>query len=113
MGFCQETVEIWSLIGKILFIFKIVIPILIIIFGMIDLGKAVVACIDDEFKKAVKSLGMRALAGVFIFFVPTLVGFVIGLASGFDDVKSDYEICEHCVASPFGGYCTEAVNAKN
>ena len=112
MGFCGETVEVWSLIGKILLIFKIVIPILIIIFGMIDLGKAVVASKDDEIKKAVKSLGMRAIAGVFIFFVPTLVGFVIALAAGFGDVQEDYDICEACVAHPLGETCTGKVKEK-
>lgn len=112
LGFCGNTVEVWSLIGKVLLIFKIVIPILIIIFGMIDLGKAVVASKDDEIKKAVKSLGMRAIAGIFIFFVPTLVGFVIALAAGFNDINDDYKTCEACITHPFGGTCTDAVKAK-
>lgn len=105
MNFCTDTKEIWALIGKILLIFKIIIPILIIIFGMIDLGKAVVASKDDEIKKAVKSLGMRAIAGVFIFFIPTLVGFVISLAGGWSDVDADYKTCEACVTHPFGDDC--------
>ena len=35
-GFCAGTASIWQLVGNILTIFKIVIQILILIFGMID-----------------------------------------------------------------------------
>ena len=79
INFCTKTKSIWVLVGRILGIFKIVIPLLVIIFGMIDLGKAVVASKDDEIKKAAKSLGFRALAGILIFFIPTLVGFCFTL----------------------------------
>ena len=76
INFCTKTKSIWILVGRILGIFKIVIPLLVIIFGMIDLGKAVVASKDDEIKKAAKALGMRALAGVLI-----LTTFVIVFSS--------------------------------
>ena len=38
VNFCSQTKSIWVLVGKILSVFKIVIPLLIIIFGMIDLA---------------------------------------------------------------------------
>ena len=38
INFCTKTKPIWVLVGRILGIFKIVIPLLVIIFGMIDLG---------------------------------------------------------------------------
>jgi hypothetical protein len=99
MTFCKDTKPIWVLVGKILWIFKIVIPILVIIFGMVDLGKAVVASKDDEIKKAAKSLMFRALAGILIFFIPTIVAFCFSLADGFD-AKGDYAICEQCITKP-------------
>ncbi len=98
VNFCTGTKSIWALIGKVLFIFKIVIPILIIIFGMMDLGKAVVAAKDDEIKKAVKMLAMRAVAGVIIFFIPTLIGFVFKIVDGFSDVQNDYDVCAKCIS---------------
>ena len=70
---CSDLWEIWQIIGWVLWIFKIVIPVIIIVFGMIDLGKAVVASKDDEIKKSVKSLIMRAIAGIIMFFVPTIL----------------------------------------
>lgn len=101
VNFCSETKDVWSVVGKILGVFKIVIPLLIIIFGMIDLGKAVVASKDDEVKKAAKQLGMRILAGVVIFFIPTIVGFAFSLADGFDQ-EGDYSVCRDCITSSSG-----------
>ena len=101
VGFCTGTKSVWILVGKILSIFKIVIPLLVIIFGMIDLGKAVVGSKDDEIKKAAKSLGMRVLAGIVIFFVPTIVGFAFSLADGFNS-DGDYSVCQTCITNPDG-----------
>ena len=100
-GFCNDSANIWQVVGYLLLVFKIVIPIILIIYGMIDLGKAVVASKDDEIKKAAKSLGMRILAGVIIFFVPTIVGFAFTLADGFNS-DGDYSICEACITNPNG-----------
>lgn len=98
--FCTETASVWQFVGYILFIFKIVIPILLIIFGMFDLGKAVVASDDKAIKSATSSLAKRAIAGVVIFFIPTLVGFIFSIVAGFGDVKDTYDVCKNCIVSP-------------
>lgn len=99
VGFCAGTSSIWKLVGNILSIFKIVIPLLVIIFGMIDLGKAVVGSKPEEISKQAKALGFRIIAGVVIFFVPTLIGFAFSLADGFN-ADGDYSICETCITDP-------------
>ena len=106
-SFCGGTYTIWKLVGQILLIFKIVIPILLIIFGMIDLGKAVVGSKEDDVKKAISHLAFRAVAAVVIFFIPTLVGFIFSIVDGFADAsKSErYDICQACITSPNGGNC--------
>ena len=91
--FCAETKDIWNLVGKILGVFKIVIPLLVIIYGMIDLGKAVVASDDNEIKKSAKHLLIRIIAGICVFFVPTVVGFAFTLANNTDDGK----LCRQCI----------------
>lgn len=102
-GFCANTANIWQIVGIILLVVKIVIPILLIIWGMLDLGKAVVAAKDDEIKKATKSLAMRAISAVIIFFIPTLVNVVFGMISNFNEVaKDDWEVCRMCITSPNG-----------
>ena len=95
---CSDLWQVWQIVGWVLWVFKIVIPIIIIIFGMLDLGKAVVASKDDEVKKAAKSLMMRCIAGVVIFFIPTLVGFVFTLADGFSE--SEFNVCSTCITNP-------------
>jgi len=97
---CSDLWQIWQIIGWVLWVFKIVIPILIILFGMIDLGKAVVASKDDEIKKAIKSLAMRAVAGIVIFFIPTLVSTIFKLVDGFQEIKGEYDVCASCVSHP-------------
>lgn len=105
-GFCVGTANIWQMVGIVLLIFKIIIPLLLIIFGMIDLGKAVVASKDDEIKKATKSLGMRAVSGIVIFFIPTLVGLIMQLVTSFASVSEDFEVCSSCISNPYGATCS-------
>ena len=97
---CSDLWQIWQIIGWVLTIFKIVIPIIIIIFGMIDLGKAVVASKDDEIKKSIKSLAMRAVAGIVIFFIPTLVSLIFKMVDSFQEVQGEYDICANCITHP-------------
>ena len=110
-GFCTDTANIWQIVGYVLLVFKIVVPLLLIIFGMIDLGKAVIASKEDEIKKATGSLVRRAIAAVVIFLLPTLISFVMGLVSDFDNsgAKKDFEICRNCISRP--GDCTQAEEA--
>lgn len=103
MNFCSESVEIWQLVGQFLLVFKIVIPLLLIIFGMIDLGKAVISSDDKAVSKAAKSLLMRVIAGVCIFLVPTIVSLVFRMVGSFD--SDQYEICATCISSPNGRDC--------
>lgn len=104
-GFCAATANIWQLVGYVLLVFKIVIPLLLIIFGMIDLGKAVIASKEDEIKKATGSLVRRAIAAVIIFLLPTLISFIMTVIGGFgSEASEDYEVCKACITSP-GGEC--------
>ncbi len=62
-------------------IIKIAIPILLIIFGMLDLGKAVVASKEDEIKKGQQTFVKRLVAAVLVFFVVLIVQIVVKFAS--------------------------------
>lgn len=73
-------------------IIQIGIPILLIIFGMLDLGKAVVAGKEDEIKKNQQLLVKRAISAVAVFFVTTLVTLVFGIfASSGTSNENTYE----------------------
>lgn len=112
-GFCAGTANIWQIIGYVLLVFKIAIPVLLIVFGMIDLGKAVIASKEDEIKKATGSLVRRAIAAVVIFLLPTLIGFIMTLVTDFtSNAKTDFDVCKDCITSPNGNTCkAKASNA--
>ncbi len=60
-------------------IIQIGIPIILIVLGMFDLGKAVVASKEDEIKAATKLLVKRVIYAIAIFFVVFLVQVVFNL----------------------------------
>ena len=60
-------------------IIQVGIPIILIIMGSIDLGKAVLSSDDKEIKGAVSKLIKRAIAAVAVFFVGTFVSLIMGL----------------------------------
>ena len=78
--FCTGPVQgVFTTLGWVFFILKIAVPVILIIFGSIDFAKAVLASKDDEIKKSIKTLVMRAIAGVIIFFIPTILNFAVKL----------------------------------
>lgn len=76
-----ELIKIFEFINNILRLIKIFIPILLIVMGSLDLGKAVVAGDEKEIKAAQGMLVKRALYAVAVFFVATLVPLLIGLVA--------------------------------
>lgn len=92
----------------IVLIIKIGVPILLIIFGMLDLGKAVVAQKDDEIKKGQQTFFKRVIAAVLVFFVVTIVQLIIGFASGNDE--GDVKNCIECFIN---GNCTQKGSSKS
>ena len=84
---CGSTGLIFSgtfpyIISTIVTIIKIAVPILLIIFGMLDLGKAVVAAKEDEIKKGQQTFIKRAIAAIIVFFVIQIVQIVVRFVSG-------------------------------
>lgn len=102
-GFCSDTANIWNLLGEIVTVFKIVIPLLLIVLGMVDLGKAVVSSDDKAISKAVGSLIKRFIAAVVMFFIPTIVSAIFNALDLMNGAETDdYNVCVQCVT---GGEC--------
>ena len=89
LGICDDLAPLISLVKNgIIPLIQIGIPIILIILGMLDLGKAVMASKEDEIKSAQKLLIKRAIYAVAIFFVVLIVNLVFGLLG---TAGSDYE----------------------
>lgn len=102
-GFCSEASQVLQFAGWVLTIFKVAIPLLIVGLGMFDFGKAVTAAKDDEIKKSAKTLMYRAIAGVIIFFIPTIVLWLFDTIQGFKNSKNKigFDVCKTCILYPW------------
>ena len=76
---CADLQPVINFLKAILGIIQWGIPILLIVMGSIDLGKAVMASDDKEIKGATSKLIKRAIAAVAVFFVPLLVNMLISM----------------------------------
>lgn len=71
--------ELWNEINKILDIIKIAVPILLVLLGMMDFGKAVMSNDEKALKEAQNRFVKRLIAGVVIFFLPLILNFLLNL----------------------------------
>ena len=68
-----------NIIRIIINIIKIGVPIILIILGMIDMGKAVASQKEDEIKKGQKILISRCIAAGIVFFVVAIVQLMMSI----------------------------------
>ena len=72
-------------ISTIINIMKVVIPIMVVFFGLLDLGKAVMSQKEDDIKKNQGLLIKRLIIAILVFFVVSLVQFIVSLVGGKDE----------------------------
>lgn len=94
---CTRIKEPLMFIGNIVLVVKIAIPIILIGLGMMDLFRAVTSAKDDELKKSLRGFAMRCVAGVAIFFLPTIVSVVFSMVSSWADLKGEFNACQKCI----------------
>ena len=82
---CEGLGPIVSVVKGLFNIIKILVPIALLIMGVIDLAKAVLASDDKEIKAAQSKLVKRAIAAVAVFFAVTLVDAIMGLVGKGED----------------------------
>ena len=95
-----------KLTSTIIDLIKIGVPLLLIVFGMLDLGKAVIAQKEDEIKKGQQMFIKRLITAVIVFLVIFIVELVIGLVSTDDGVTD----CIDCFTN---NQCTEVKKTGN
>lgn len=85
---------------------QIIVPIMLIIFGMLDLAKALSAQKEDEIKKAQSGLIKKAITAVLVFLIFSLVRFVFNFAGGEQNVWG-------CVDNIINGTCDVGSNSTS
>lgn len=96
---CEKTGLLKALrfLGYILYVVKVAVPLMLIIFGSIDFAKAAIESNSDATKKATTTLMWRVIAGIVIFLIPTIVNFVFSLVP---TSRIDYSECRTCLFKP-------------
>ncbi len=104
INICEEgkVLLVFQVLGYILFVAKIVIPLLLIIMGSIDFAKAIIDSDEKAIKDAVVKFIKRFIAGVIIFFLPTIFNFIFSLVDGAVDNQKNFTGCTNCIFDPLG-----------
>ncbi len=71
--------QVVTLLKNVVTLIQWGIPLVLIVFGLLDLGKAVMAGKEDEMKKAQQTLIKRFMYAVAAFLIVALVTFAMGL----------------------------------
>lgn len=69
-------------VSTVINVIKIVVPVLLVIFGMLDLFKGITAQKEDEMKKGQQLFIKRLISGALVFFVFIIVQLLVSFAAG-------------------------------
>ena len=107
--FCEEkgVQKTFQVIGYILFVAKIIIPLILIILGSIDFAKATISSDEKAPKDAIMALARRIIIAIIIFLIPTILNFLLSLVNGASEAFNDsnFTDCTNCLFDPFGNEC--------
>lgn len=76
---CGIPTEITNTIGAVYNILLIAVPIIVVLFGIIDFIKAAMSGKEDEIKKNTNTFVKRVIIGLLVFFVLAVVKLVINV----------------------------------
>lgn len=74
--------KIPNTVHAIIVVIKVVVPVLLVIFGMLDLFKGITAQKEDEIKKGQQLFIKRLISAAIIFFVISIVQLLISFVAG-------------------------------
>ena len=80
---------LFNLVATIIKGIKIVVPILLIIWGMLDFTKSIVAKKEDDIKKYQKAFVSRLISALVVFLIIFIVQLAVNLVSGVEDSTNE------------------------
>lgn len=90
-----------EIVSSLINVVQVVVPILLVIFGIIDLTKGIMSQDDNEAKKGRQTFVKRLIAGASVFLIIILVKFLVNAAAG--NNSNSIISCMNCFIS---GECT-------
>ena len=76
---------LFNVVSTVITGIKIVVPILLIIWGMLDFAKSVIAKKEDDIKKYQKAFVSRLISALVVFLIIFVVQLAVNLVSGVED----------------------------
>ena len=72
---CQDILgaNVYKILQKFFKMIYVIVPFLVLVLGMLDLGKAVLSSKEDEIRQAKKRFTKRIAMGLLVFIVPTII----------------------------------------
>ena len=72
---CQDILgaNVYKILQKFFKMIYVIVPFLVLVLGMLDLGKAVLSSKEDEMRSARKRFTKRIAMGLLVFIVPTII----------------------------------------
>lgn len=107
----KNTLKIFQIVGYVIYILKILVPLILIVMASVDVAKAVFNSSEKPNTDALKSIGKRIIIAVIIFLVPTILDFLLGLVGGAKDLITKdsgglgVTTCQKCLLDPLGDTC--------
>lgn len=94
---------IGNVVHLIVVAIQVVVPILLIIWGMIDFAKAIIGQDEDKIKAGQKTFIKRLIAAVVVFLIVTIVQLAINLAASIGGQGNDAQSAWECASELING----------
>ena len=104
--------KIVNVVSTVVTIIKIAVPVLLVIFGSLDLAKGVIAGKEDEIKKGQQMFIKRLIAGALVFFVFSIVQLVMSLVSDNKVENNNIMTCVNCFLNKNCSYCNDGFHVS-
>lgn len=80
-----------NLVSTIIKLIQIVVPIILVVLGLFDFAKAVMAQKEDEIKKGQQTFIKRIIAAALVFFVVAIVKLLVSLLAVDNDIMACFD----------------------
>ena len=81
--------QLFNIVSVLIKGIRIAVPVLLIIFGMMDFAKSVIAKKEEDVKKHQQAFVKRLISAVIVFLLIWVVQFVVNVISGVEDKTND------------------------
>ena len=90
-------VKIPKIVSEIVLIIQILVPVILVIYGSIDLVKGIIASKEDEIKSGQRVFIKRLILGAIVFFIVVIVKFLVSILDSSNN--NNYIGCIDCFIS--------------